>query len=642
MNRSQGIWNFIAACSAALCVEHLWRSSGRRKWIGAFAIVLLSIAGMVACMIGADRLMQEFATVESPNHRLFLHYVPGHVRTMSALLVGVGVLAAIVLVARKPIVRALSTLAIGAACFLATGWLLHDYNPVTENRFYFPVTPAIAQLKSVVGKDRIAILGEDMIPPDSNIVYHLSILSNYDGMWVRDYDYLYRDHFGNGNNWRPITKGTKHSLQTFGAQYVLAKWGCNFIDDGLHEFAKGGGQSPVRREILPDRDVTQTFRSRDKNLQAIMVVLSTFPVQRPCTLHVKLEDLDGGRVVLDTAMSSADVQSTVYSNHNTPWPGEYVLNPNGRPVVFRFAPEKDSYLRRYKITLSCPEGLGGDTICAWSMPLNGYGEGEAMHGKKKLPGEILFDWSYDGPETFEPVAQLAEMTLYRFKDANPEFLLVNEPIFVADHAAALYCVRTPAFDPRRQVVLEVAPKSRRESRRVVRFAGSDWCYLVAPDGHTLAHIDDETTFLANELRWNQIEQLPESRKAEFKILPDSDRAARRAAGLRLMEPGTTPTDKVEVLERTPTHARLHVSRLSFSWLVWDQAFYPGWKARLNGKETPIQRANFAFSAVEVPAGDWRIDLDYEPDSLRQGEWIGMASLVLGLGSLFLGRRKPVA
>jgi hypothetical protein len=561
---------------------------------------------------------------------------------MSVLLLASAALAAILLLARHPIVRTASAIGIVATCFLATGWLLHDYNPVALNRFFFPVTPAIRQLQSVAGNARIAILGEDMIPPDSNMVYHLAILSNYDGMWVRDYDYLYRDHFGNGNNWRPITKGTKHSLQIFGAQYVLAKWGWVFIDSGLRGFPKGGDQTPIRREILPDRDVIQTFHAREKNLQAVMVVLSTFPTQRPCTLRVKLTDMKSGRAVLDTSMTSADVQSTVYSNRNTRWPGEYALNPLGRPVVFRFAPQSDSEGRDYQLTLSCAEGLGGNTICAWSMPLNGYGEGEAMQGAKKLPGEILFDWSYYGPETFEPVAQLEEMTLFRFKDAVPEFFVVNEPIVVADHAAAFYCTRAPTFDPTREVVLEAPPSEHAPARRVVRFADSDWCYLVGPDGRTIAHIDDEATFLANELHWNQVEVLPAPEKASFTILPDSDRAARRAIGLRLLEPGSKVGAPPEVLERTPIHARLRVTRLAASWLVWNQASFPGWKARINGKEVPIQLANFAFSAIEIPAGDWVIELDYEPDSLHEGAWLGAASLFLGLGSLLLGRRKRSA
>jgi hypothetical protein len=148
------------------------------------------------------------------------------------------------LVARAKTVRMLSALGIAAACFLATGWLLCDYNPVTENRFFFPKTPAIAQLQSLVGTSRMAILGEDMIPPDSNMAYDLKLISSYDGVWVRDQDLLYRDHFGNGNNWRPITQGTKRSLQLFGVEYVLAKWGWVFIGNGLREFGKGAGQTP--------------------------------------------------------------------------------------------------------------------------------------------------------------------------------------------------------------------------------------------------------------------------------------------------------------------------------------------------------------------------------------------------------------
>jgi hypothetical protein len=144
-----------------------------------------------------------------------------------------------------------------AGVYLATGDLWHRYNPVCEDRFFFPQTAEIEQLRTHVGHERLAILGEDQIPPSSNLAYGLDIPQNYDGMWVRDYDYLYRDHFGDTNNWRPILEGTKRSLQLFGVQWVLAKWDWNYLDHGLIEFVKAGGQAPLRHEILPGKMLEQ-------------------------------------------------------------------------------------------------------------------------------------------------------------------------------------------------------------------------------------------------------------------------------------------------------------------------------------------------------------------------------------------------
>src|SRR5207244_3323182 len=117
--------------------------------------------------------------------------------------------------------------------------------------------------------------------------------------------------------------------------------------------------------------------------------------------------LDSGEVVSRQTMTSADVQASVYSKKHVVWPNEYALNPRGRPVVFHFEPQKSSFLRHYKLRLSCPDGRGDDTIVAWSMPLNGYGDGQAFQGKRPLAGELLFDWS-SGRDDLERVAEVED------------------------------------------------------------------------------------------------------------------------------------------------------------------------------------------------------------------------------------------
>ncbi len=48
------------------------------------------------------------------------------------------------------------------------------------------------------------------------------------------------------------------------------------------------------------------------------------------------------------------------------------------------------------------------------------------------------------------------------------------------------------------------------------------------------------------------------------------------------------------------------------WLTYTNSFYPGWVARIDGMEKPIEAANVNFMAVYVPAGNHRIEFSYEP------------------------------
>jgi uncharacterized membrane protein YfhO len=59
---------------------------------------------------------------------------------------------------------------------------------------------------------------------------------------------------------------------------------------------------------------------------------------------------------------------------------------------------------------------------------------------------------------------------------------------------------------------------------------------------------------------------------------------------------------------------------------------------VNGLERPLLRADIAFCAVELQAGENEVELVYEPDSLRDGVWIACAAAALGLLALLWSAR----
>ena len=64
-----------------------------------------------------------------------------------------------------------------------------------------------------------------------------------------------------------------------------------------------------------------------------------------------------------------------------------------------------------------------------------------------------------------------------------------------------------------------------------------------------------------------------------------------------------------------------------SLVVISQTHYPAWRTYVDGQPATIWRANYAFQALEVPAGHHQIQLVYEDKKLLAG------SVLSGLGLL---------
>jgi hypothetical protein len=73
------------------------------------------------------------------------------------------------------------------------------------------------------------------------------------------------------------------------------------------------------------------------------------------------------------------------------------------------------------------------------------------------------------------------------------------------------------------------------------------------------------------------------------------------------------------------------------YLVNTDAYYPGWRAYVDGRPAALYRANVAFRAVLVPAGRHTVTFRYEPRSLRMGVAV---SALAACVCVFLTWRHP--
>jgi len=88
--------------------------------------------------------------------------------------------------------------------------------------------------------------------------------------------------------------------------------------------------------------------------------------------------------------------------------------------------------------------------------------------------------------------------------------------------------------------------------------------------------------------------------------------------------------KVELRADAPTN----------SLVVISQTYYPAWKAYIDGQPAKLWRANYAFQAVEVPAGRHRVELRYEDRVFNAGAMLsGLGMVISGWLWVRAGRRE---
>jgi hypothetical protein len=283
-------------------------------------------------------------------------------------------------------------------------------------------------------------------------------------------------------------------------------------------------------------------------------------------------------------------------------------------------------------------GRAGDAVNVWNATRRSYDRGETRVGDHALPGELYFAWSCI-QDHFAFVRRIGDYGLFHHRRALGKAWLVRGSITAKDDLEALELVRSPSFDPARLVVLSQEEESPIEAtetpfdRRLLLGRGSSTIYLVCPDGRSIVPISDEIEFLVNHFSWTQVQTISKEQLASYAVV-SRERAHELGARLRTvtaLESGSPPP---KLVEESPMWVRFEADCKAPEYLVISQAHYPGWKARVNGVEKPMLRANYAFCAVELQRGLNLVDLSYEPESFRIGLWIGLASLLVGVLCLF--------
>ncbi|MDP2936499.1 MAG: YfhO family protein, partial [Dehalococcoidia bacterium] len=88
------------------------------------------------------------------------------------------------------------------------------------------------------------------------------------------------------------------------------------------------------------------------------------------------------------------------------------------------------------------------------------------------------------------------------------------------------------------------------------------------------------------------------------------------------------TGQAIIQEYLPEYVRIRAETAETAYLVLTDSYYPGWRAYLDGLETPIIRAQHIFRAVYLPPGVHQVEFRFEPASFQVGLALSLASLGL--------------
>jgi hypothetical protein len=95
--------------------------------------------------------------------------------------------------------------------------------------------------------------------------------------------------------------------------------------------------------------------------------------------------------------------------------------------------------------------------------------------------------------------------------------------------------------------------------------------------------------------------------------------------------GFAPADgggSVRVIDERRNRVLLETETRERGYLVTSEAHYPGWRARVDGREQAVHYTNVAFRGLPVPAGRHRVELYYQSDTVAVGLWLTLTGVLV--------------
>lgn len=110
--------------------------------------------------------------------------------------------------------------------------------------------------------------------------------------------------------------------------------------------------------------------------------------------------------------------------------------------------------------------------------------------------------------------------------------------------------------------------------------------------------------------------------------------------LRNSPPRRMAGDDVRIADYSPNTIRLSALTTTARFMVLSELYYPGWIAKIDGREAHIYRADRILRAIVIPPGSHEIVFEYTPQSFRAGAVISVLTILFSLALITGIRRIP--
>ncbi len=216
--------------------------------------------------------------------------------------------------------------------------------------------------------------------------------------------------------------------------------------------------------------------------------------------------------------------------------------------------------------------------------------------------------------------ETGHIRLYENPRAMPRAYVVYQSKLVLGAEQALTYLKSAKFAPHREAIIEpngttVDHNSDSQQDDLLKLAIAQ----AAQENKTAEKVHNGK--MLNEAR-SDATHLPPVTPALTERTSDSSGVDSTTAPLALpVPPSNLDLDAFTLAkldQRGPNEVHTRFTASAPGFLVLTDVFYPGWKAFLDGVETPILRANYAFRAVRVPQGAHSVVFRYEPLSFTLG------------------------